>query len=204
MPEKEKKIPKPMVDKTGEHYGHWIVIRQDIEKSQETGRIHWLCECDCGCGLQKTLRTDTLSQIKVGGCSNVSMSISKQCAKCQKIFYPKKQAKTRRYCYECMPETEQITGANTRRIIKKWALEYKGNKCSLCGYNKCQQALEFHHLDPNEKDFSLSDRNIKLDWEEIKKELEKCILICSNCHREIHAGLRTNDGKEVSNENANT
>lgn len=74
-----------------------------------------------------------------------------------------------------------------RRLIKKWALEYKGNHCELCGYNKCIDALEFHHLDPNQKDFSISDRDIKLDWEKIKNELDKCILICANCHRELHA-----------------
>ncbi len=81
-----------------------------------------------------------------------------------------------------------ITGASTRKLIKQWALDYKGNKCKYCGYDKCIEALEFHHINPDEKDFSISDRNIKLDWEEIKKELDKCVLVCSNCHREIHAG----------------
>lgn len=74
-----------------------------------------------------------------------------------------------------------------RRLIKKWALDYKGNKCELCGYHKCIDALDFHHLDPSQKDFSISDRDIKLDWEKIKEELDKCILICANCHRELHA-----------------
>ena len=53
------------------------------------------------------------------------------------------------------------------------------------------EALDFHHINPEEKDFMLSDRNLILDWNEIKKELDKCILVCSNCHREIHAGVTT-------------
>lgn len=77
-----------------------------------------------------------------------------------------------------------------RRLIKRWALEYKGNKCQCCGYDKCVDALEFHHLDETQKDFGISDRNVPTDWESIKNELDKCILVCSNCHREIHAGYR--------------
>ena len=49
------------------------------------------------------------------------------------------------------------------------------------------EALEFHHLNPNEKDFIISDRNLILDWNIIKKELDKCELVCANCHREIHS-----------------
>ena len=73
-----------------------------------------------------------------------------------------------------------------RKIIKQWALDYKGHQCHGCGYNKCDTALEFHHIDPSKKDFIISDTNLKLDWEIIKKELDKCELVCANCHREIH------------------
>ena len=77
-----------------------------------------------------------------------------------------------------------------RRLIKRWALEYKGNKCQCCGYDKCVDALDFHHLDETQKDFGISDRNVPTDWKSIKNELDKCILVCSNCHCEIHAGYR--------------
>lgn len=127
-----------------------------------------------------------MGQVIVGGCNKYTSITSKICSKCEKEFFPKKQAKTRKYCYDCVPE-EGYNGATIRKRIKQWALEYKGGQCQRCGYNKCSQALDLHHLNPNEKDFSLSDRNIKLDWEVIKKELDKCILICANCHREIHA-----------------
>lgn len=130
-------------------------------------------------------------------------STKKICPKCGNEFQIQDNGYNRRYCYNCIPLNSCKDGASMRRIIKKWALDYKGNQCCLCGYNKCIEALEFHHLNQNEKEFSLSDKDIKLDWEEIKKELDKCILICSNCHREIHAGLRTNEGEEVLNENVN-
>lgn len=197
-----QKIHKPKRDKTGESYGHWIVKEFDPIRTEETRHIYWLCECDCGCGLQKSIRADALYQVTIGGCDKMRSNQGKECAKCKKIFYPKKGASTRKYCYECVPESFS-NGAQQRKFIKQWAVEYKGNKCECCGYNKCIEALEFHHLNPEEKDFNISDRDIKLNWEEIKKEIDKCILVCSNCHREIHNGLRTNDGKEVSNENAN-
>ena len=182
------KYPKARKNKIGESYGHWIVKQQDIEESAKQQRVVWLCECDCGCGTTKSIRTDALSQVVIGGCDNMVGKPNKICAKCGEKFSPKKQAKTRRYCYKCQPEEKTITGASTRKLIKQWALDYKGNKCKYCGYDRCIEALEFHHINPDEKDFSISDRNIKLDWEEIKKELDKCVLVCSNCHREIHAG----------------
>ena len=72
-----------------------------------------------------------------------------------------------------------------RKNLKLLAIEYKGGKCQNpeCGYNKCVDALEFHHL--SNKDFSISNGNTP-SWERIKKELDKCILVCANCHREIH------------------
>ncbi len=66
-----------------------------------------------------------------------------------------------------------------------------GGKCICCGYNRCIQALELHHLNPEEKEISLS--NYSIGWDKVVKELEKCILVCSNCHREIHEGFYTKD-----------
>jgi len=69
------------------------------------------------------------------------------------------------------------------------AVEYKGGCCQVCGYDKYQGALEFHHKDPSEKDFSLSSKGHCKAWVKVKKELDKCVLVCSNCHREIHARI---------------
>ena len=67
---------------------------------------------------------------------------------------------------------------------KLLAIEYKGGKCVGCGYNKSIWALDFHHLDPSKKDFSMGGGY--KPFERIKEELDKCILVCKNCHAEIH------------------
>jgi len=76
-----------------------------------------------------------------------------------------------------------------RRNIRKMAVEYKGNSCAICGYNKCLKALEFHHLHINGKDFGISAKGYTRSWYNVKRELDKCILLCANCHREVHEGI---------------
>ena len=76
-----------------------------------------------------------------------------------------------------------------RKKIKQLAFEYKGNKCVICSYDKCLRALEFHHLDPSKKDFAIGSKGYTRSWERVKKELDGCVLICSNCHREVHDGM---------------
>jgi len=67
------------------------------------------------------------------------------------------------------------------------AIEYKGGKCRLCGYNKCSEALEFHHIDSAVKDFGISNKGYTRGWKRVKTELDKCVMLCANCHREVHA-----------------
>lgn len=88
-------------------------------------------------------------------------------------------------CRKCLVEAV----IKRRRKVKLMAIEYKGNKCINCGYDKCVDALEFHHRDPNEKDFSLSNKGHCRSWKEVRKELDKCDLLCANCHRELHSGM---------------
>ena len=76
-----------------------------------------------------------------------------------------------------------------RKLLREKAREYLGGKCMICGYKRCSGALDFHHRNPKEKAFGLSDRGITRSWEKTKAEIEKCVLICSNCHREVHAGI---------------
>lgn len=76
-----------------------------------------------------------------------------------------------------------------RRNTKLKALDYKGGSCQRCGYNRCKEALDFHHLDPSVKEFGLSKNGNTRNWEKVKEEIDKCQLLCSNCHREKHAGL---------------
>lgn len=63
-----------------------------------------------------------------------------------------------------------------------------GGKCAICGYNKYIGALQFHHINPKEKKFGISTGNCRA-FEEDVNESKKCILVCSNCHNEIHGGL---------------
>lgn len=65
-----------------------------------------------------------------------------------------------------------------------------GGKCEICGYHKCLSALELHHKDPNQKSFSISTNRKRLS--KIKNEVDKCILICANCHKEHHYQLIIN------------
>ena len=76
-----------------------------------------------------------------------------------------------------------------RRMIeaKEKAIDYKGGKCEHCGYNKYRGALEFHHKDPTQKD---PQGLRKMNLEKLFAEVDKCVLLCSNCHREEHARLR--------------
>ena len=103
------------------------------------------------------------------------------CLTCNKIFIHNKKGNTAKKCGSCF-----VT--EFRRKRKKKCVDYKGGKCQVCFYNRCIEALDFHHLDPLEKDFGLGD-GYGRNWEKTKIELDKCILVCSNCHREIHSNL---------------
>lgn len=74
----------------------------------------------------------------------------------------------------------------------KKCIELKGGKCEKCNYNKCSRALCFHHTNPKEKSFEITSRTILSNsWESIEKELEKCNLLCHNCHMELHNSEQT-------------
>ena len=91
--------------------------------------------------------------------------------------------------YSDRAEYLKVAVAKRRKKLREMAREYKGGKCILCGYAKCQRALNFHHRDPNQKEFGLSARGITRSWEKVRDELDKCILLCANCHMEVHDGI---------------
>ena len=92
-----------------------------------------------------------------------------------------------------IPKSEVVI--RWRNRVKTKLVEYKGGKCQCCGYNRCIRALEFHHLDPSQKDFTISGKS--KSFETLKKEADKCILVCSNCHKEIHAGIRKIEDEKI-------
>lgn len=79
--------------------------------------------------------------------------------------------------------SQQIRG----RERKIQLIRIKGNKCEQCGYDRNYAALEFHHKTPSKKTFPLDLRALlNRKWAMIVDEVEKCVLLCSNCHAEIH------------------
>lgn len=115
-----------------------------------------------------------------------------KCAKCDEIkktdeFFKKSNRKNKldSYCRECNSKDSK----ERRRKFKKECIDYKGGKCIICGYGKYQGALDFHHLDINEKDFNISHIKKVVVDDFVKIELDKCVLLCANCHREVHGGI---------------
>lgn len=89
-----------------------------------------------------------------------------------------------------------VNQSRARRRIKQKCVEYLGGKCCLCGYDKCNSALEFHHNDPKGKESDPAKVIYQWNWEKIVEEISKCMLVCSNCHREIHYGLHKTEELE--------
>jgi uncharacterized C2H2 Zn-finger protein len=101
-----------------------------------------------------------------------------------KNFYITGAGKYHHYCKPC-GKTRTV---ERQRDLKRQCIDYKGGKCSVCGYNKYNGSLTFHHLDPSKKEFGIAEGRC-YNFEKLKLELEKCILVCRNCHGEIHGGI---------------
>ena len=111
------------------------------------------------------------------------------CAKCnirqeRDNFFTKTDGRAYSYCKVCSNNLRK----EKFKKVKEMAVEYKGGCCEKCGYSKYLGALEFHHKDPTQKDFSIS-ANRKTIFDSIKPELDKCMLLCANCHRETHGDI---------------
>lgn len=117
----------------------------------------------------------------------------KQCGKCKQVkvlteFYFRNGRRGKEpasYCKNC--QNSAVT--ERRQKLKKQCVEYLGGKCSLCGYNKYHGALDFHHKDPTQKDFNFAKFRRYKFTQVLKQELDKCILLCANCHREVHGNI---------------
>ena len=87
-------------------------------------------------------------------------------------------------CSHCYEKSKK--SANSKNFdIKRLCVEYKGGKCIRCGYNEFQSGLQFHHLDPRQKEFNIATKK-SLSFDALKSELDKCILLCANCHFSFH------------------
>ena len=90
--------------------------------------------------------------------------------------------------YRCM-KCRSKNVADRRRRVKLILVQERGGKCERCGYDKCIAALDFHHREKSEKEFGISANGSTIAIERLRKEAEKCDLICANCHREVEAEL---------------
>ena len=184
-------MPKAL-DLTNKKFGKLTAIKKLPSKK---GKTYWLCRCDCG--TEKEVQTGHLTHGLITSCGATTCKIQilkeyeKKCLICNKTFIT--NYNNRLYCYECSPSQNE-NGASLyqktkKRAIKHQLILYKGGKCEKCGYNKCEGALQFHHINPQEKDFTISEININknnFQMELLYKEVDKCRLLCANCHAEEH------------------
>ncbi|MGH2834735.1 MAG: helix-turn-helix domain-containing protein [Solirubrobacteraceae bacterium] len=90
-------------------------------------------------------------------------------------------------CVKCRADAV----SRRRRKVKRVLVEEAGGCCAICGYKRSVAALHFHHTVPAEKSFSLSHRGVARSLEKARREASKCVLLCSNCHAEVEAGVMT-------------
>lgn len=104
------------------------------------------------------------------------------CKYCNKDYnYTRDKGHRRIVCGSCWQRIR-------RNRIKIKSLEYLGGKCVKCGYNSSPNALDFHHLEEDKKSFTIGS-SYNLSWGKIKQELDKCEILCANCHREHHGHI---------------
>lgn len=182
-------MPKAL-DLTNQKFGRLTALNRE---PNQNGKTYWRFKCDCG--NEKIIQTCHVTGGKVKSCGclfNESQLIEKQekiCPICGDKFQIVSSLQSRRkYCEKCSPSTNNPTAKI--RAMREALINQRGGKCEICGYSKCIEALEFHHLDPKQKDFSISNTGGTPSFEKMKEEVDKCQLLCANCHREEHARLK--------------
>jgi hypothetical protein len=119
---------------------------------------------------------------------------TRKCVSCdkeisgQKMKYCSNACKQKHHWHRIKEQPNSYHSQTKRALKRKLELvELKGGGCSVCGYDKNYAALQFHHLNPNEKKFNLDSRTLGNNkMETLILESEKCILLCANCHFEEH------------------
>lgn len=111
----------------------------------------------------------------------------KQCTRCERdlpldAFYFRRGTQTHSWCRKCVNSQT----VERQRALKKQCVEYKGGKCEVCGGYFHPAIFDFHHKNPDEKDFSIGHVKALKFSDTIKAELDKCSLLCANCHRLEH------------------
>lgn len=101
-----------------------------------------------------------------------------RCNLCDREFvYSREQRTTKNTCRTCLINRHRFK-------LKAYMIDYKGGLCQLCGYNECHRSLDFHHVDPAQKVSNLGGKHC-VGWDTLRSELDKCVLLCRNCHGEV-------------------
>lgn len=112
---------------------------------------------------------------------------TKICVRCNEskdiseFYKKKKENRVSSWCRKCLYDAQHLRWKDRKRK----AVDLLGGKCCKCDYNKNLAALEFHHKNKNNKKYDWAKLQ-RRKWNDIIKELKKCILLCSNCHKELH------------------
>lgn len=147
--------------------------RYEVNKHNRNGYVKWFCSKKCSSENQRKYAT-------------------KEIFDANKKEYNKLYHLNRYYQDNGFREKKLVASRFNRDRKKtrgRWiarkekAIDMFGGKCSCCGYDKCIAALDFHHIDPTEKNERVT---FSLKWEKVEQELKKCALLCANCHRELH------------------
>lgn len=150
-------------------------IAEQMDRSLSTIR-HWTGKYEL-----ETERSTRLRESK-DACRSGSKTAQLRCSKHGlSTFVARADGRFR--CSQCRMEAV----AKRRRALKKILVEEAGGGCRLCGYSRCERALEFHHLDPKTKQFQITSHTRSLA--RLRAEASKCVLLCSNCHAEVEAGI---------------
>lgn len=114
---------------------------------------------------------------------DVCLCVSKyRCAK--HMVFKKLYKSGKRKCIKCNSEYQSENRRNKILKLKKMA----GGQCQICNYSKSTYGLHFHHLDPTEKEFNIGHGNNR-SFKRMQNEAAKCILLCANCHAEVHENI---------------
>lgn len=166
------------------HYMEFETLNTLVEKGYSSYKIAKELNCS---------QTNVRYWLKKYGLQTLTSFVSdkgKMCPRCNNFHSPDNFYKRRKniglspYCKSC-------TGNQTKerqQALKRKAVEYLGGKCIQCGYSKYIGALQFHHRNPDEKEFTIAHCKL-YSFDKIKSELDKCDLLCANCHAEIHGKL---------------
>jgi len=155
-------------------------IAQRLDRSKGTVR-HWLRTHDLKTHAQQgLLAEDSTRMAKAAGKATVARH-------CRRHGMTDFWLEGRGYyrCKRCRMERV----SRRRRKIKLTLVAEAGGRCALCGYDRCTAALHFHHVDPSTKRFHLSMQGVTRSLAAARAEMQKCVLLCANCHAEVEAGL---------------